>query len=428
MPETNRSTEIELREIDASEILGKIQRREQVIYDHAIINGELDFAILEESHIVSPISITNSQFKGPVYFGKIFYADTDFKHALFSENVRGIPTFTKNANFDEAVFMKDAFFNKVVFEGHANFRGAEFGYAGFEGAKFNWEARFDGANIKGYAIFSDAVFIRDARFSGATFGRENPPFRYYVAAFEKATFNSKAQFSNTKFIGDASFNEAMFRKGTDFSEAMFSKNADFDESKFEGDDLTFRNAIFNKPGVQEDACRRAKIVLAKTGNRDEEEYHFYREMEAKRIRKGIRDNSGLSLVDLVDCLKTDTWSFWRFFFHDVIEWIFVQMMFGYGVHFERLIASWAVIVLLFAVLYYQGGAISGAVWWFDDLKISFGTAIAPGYITAIINAGNSTGGYKITSGYYQVAAMVETVLGTFLWAGFIATFAKKYMR
>jgi len=93
-----------------------------------------------------------------------------------------------------------------------------------------------------------------------------------------------------------------------------------------------------------------------------------------------------------------------------------------------LLLQGVVVVLLFAVLYYQGGAISGAVWWFDDLKISFGTAIAPGYITAIINAGNSTGGYKITSGYYQVAAMVETVLGTFLWAGFIATFAKKYMR
>lgn len=104
------------------------------------------------------------------------------------------------------------------------------------------------------------------------------------------------------------------------------------------------------------------------------------------------------------------------------------MMFGYGVHFERLIASWAIIVVLFAGLYYHSDVISGVSNAFDCLKVSFATAIAPGYIAIIINPGNSTGGYRITSGYYQAAAMVETLLGTFLWAGFIATFAKRYMR
>ena len=73
-------------------------------------------------------------------------------------------------------------------------------------------------------------------------------------------------------------------------------------------------------------------------------------------------------------------------------------------------------------------AISGISSVFDYLKVSFATAIAPGYIAVIMNPSNSTGGYRLTSGYYQAAAMVETLLGTFLWAGFIATFAKKYMR
>jgi hypothetical protein len=120
-------------------------------------------------------------------------------------------------------------------------------------------------------------------------------------------------------------------------------------------------------------------VLAKAGNRDEEEYHFYREIEAKRIQKGIRGNSGLGLID---CLKTETWSFWKFFLHDVLEFVFVQKIFGYGIHPWWLMIWWLAIIALFAGLYYIGGGISGALGLFDDLKVSFATAIAPGYIAS----------------------------------------------
>jgi hypothetical protein len=57
--------------------------------------------------------------------------------------------------------------------------------------------------------------------------------------------------------------------------------------------------------------------------------------------------------------------------------------------------------------------------------VSFAIAIAPGYIAAIINPGSA--GYRLVPAY-QIVAMIETIVGTFLWAGFIATFAKKYMR
>jgi hypothetical protein len=145
-------------------------------------------------------------------------------------------------------------------------------------------------------------------------------------------------------------------------------------------------------------------------------------MEAKRIQKGVRENSGTSVGYVF--FETDKWSWRRYFWHDAIEWIFVQMMFGYGVHYERLIASWVVIVFLFASLYYRGGLIAEASGFVDCLKVSFATAIAPGYIAVILNPANS----KVNSEYYQAAAMVETLFGTFLWAGFIATFAKKYMK
>lgn len=36
---------------------------------------------------------------------------------------------------------------------------------------------------------------------------------------------------------------------------------------------SFRNVVFILPKSQEEACRRARKVLAEAGNRDEEEYH-----------------------------------------------------------------------------------------------------------------------------------------------------------
>jgi hypothetical protein len=92
---------------------------------------------------------------------------------------------------------------------------------------------------------------------------------------------------------NAFFSGATFSGDADFSKATFSEHALINRAKFPGDFLTFRNAVFAKPHTQEEACRRAKNVLAKAGNRDEEEYHFYREMEAKRIQKGIREIADL---------------------------------------------------------------------------------------------------------------------------------------
>jgi len=167
------------------------------------------------------------------------------------------------------------------------------------------------------------------------------------------------------------------------------------------------------PRIQEDACRRAKNVLAKAGNRDEEEYHFYREMVAKRIQKGIRGNSGRGLRD---CLKTDTRSFWRFFVHDALEFIFVQMIFGYGVHPVRILLGWLAFVGMFAIIFSVKGALEEPVQWYDYFWFSIATAATPGYAS-----------YK-PLGLSKFIAGIEAILGTFMWAAFITTFAKKFSR
>lgn len=421
-------SEIALTEIPAREILDKIQKGEPVKYDHVRILGDLDASKLDlpkkhedrikyrkaqglllESKIVSSyISIINSRFDGNVDFSNcIFESTAEIYQASFSGD----------ALFNGTSFSRNALFEGAYFNGNALFEGASFSRnALFEGAYFGEMALFNGASFSGWAGFDRASFSGCAGFDRASFSGD----AWFIGAY----FNGAVWVRGASFSKEAWFIEASFSKETWFNGASFSRNAMFNGASFSGDILTFRDASFADSASKEYVCRKAKNVLEKNGDREEAGYHFYREMEAKREQKGIRGYSGLGLID---CLKTDTWSFWRFFWYDVIEWLFVQVMFGYGVHFERLIASWAVIVVLFAGLYYNGNVISGVSSVFDYLKVSFATAIAPGYIAVILNPSNSTG-YRLTSGYYQAAAMVETLLGTFLWAGFIATFAKKYMR
>lgn len=406
------------RSVSADWILNRIQKRKKVHLRNAVIKGDLDVSkldlptkhvdrteyqqarglLLESKIISSQINIVNSKFEGIV----------NFSNCVFEEN----------GNFGGASFSKDAYFEGACFDGNALFEGASFSRnALFEEAYFGEMALFNRASFREGAGFDIASFSGCAGFDIASFSKE----AWFIGTY----FDGVVWFRGASFSKEAWFIEASFSKETWFNGASFSRNAMFNGASFRGDVLTFRDASFADPASQEYVCIKAKNVLEKNGNREEAGLHFYREMEAKRIQKGIRGNSGLSLID---CLKTDTWSFWRFFWYDAIEWLFAQVMFGYGVHFERLVASWAVIVVLFSGLYYSGDAISGVSSVFDYLKVSFATAIAPGYIAVILNPSNSTGGYRLTSGCYQAAAMVETLLGSFLWAGFIATFAKKYMR
>jgi hypothetical protein len=351
--------EAELSEVPASEILEKIEKGELVEYDHVRIVGDMDVSKLNlptenvartefqinvrnlstECRIVaSPIKISHSEFKDSVDFSNcLFKARTEFWYVAFSGN-NGLMG---------AVFNESALFTDVTFRLFADFLGATF---------------------DGYASFSDATFCEGACFD------------------------------DVKFSGDTSFIGAKWLSGdASFIGAKFSGDACFGSAKFGGDNLTFRDAEFHKPSSQEDACRRAKIILEKNGDREEAGYHFYKEMDGKRRQKP-----------------------WYIRYP---EYIFVQLVFGYGVHPFRLMAWWFGFVFLFAVAYSLGHGIDapasqlhGNATLADYIWFSIATAVTPGYA-----------GYKPTPDFKLVAGL-EAIFGTFMWAAFIATFARKYMR
>jgi len=359
----------ELNEINASEILDAIQKGEPVRYDHVRITGDLDLRNLnlptesidrteyqqrilnlpsELKVILSPIHIIRSEFKGITFF----------KSCLFKNEIQFFETtFSEIANFDDAKF-----------NNYADFRESNF--------------------IKG-AYFDETKFCCTADFDDARFG-EN-------AGFVGAVFSEEASFSDVTFYRDAVFVGSTFHDEANFTRALFNLDANFSGATFSGEILTFKNAKFSEPLQQEGACRRAKNLLEKNGDREEAGYHFYREMEGKRKQKD-----------------------WYIRYP---EFIFIQLIFGYGVHPFRLMGCWFGFAFIFAAIYSLGSGIDPVASLLqnnatlaDYVWFSIATAVTPGYA-----------GYKPTPDFKLVAGF-EAIFGTFMWAAFIATFARKYMK
>ena len=219
------------------------------------------------------------------------------------------------SNFGEAAFSQEVDFSGSKFKDIADFRGSKFdGPTDFSGAQFSEEALFSGSQFTGGALFEGCLFNGWADFLGfKVIGH---------AQFCKCQFNNRADFLRSRFSGyNADFSESefsgytifrrsKFSEDTYFSRCVFRGDLDFSGSQFKGDVLTFKHSEFSNPKSQEDACRRAKNISEKNGDREEASYHFYREMDARRRQ--------------------------RPWYLRYPELVFIQMIFGYGVHPWRL--------------------------------------------------------------------------------------------
>jgi hypothetical protein len=280
-------------------------------------------------------------------------------------------------NFESAkLFEVD--FSEMEIEGDANFANVVvIKDAGFEEAKIGGFALFDNAEIGGNAWFGNAEIGGTASFGGAKIGGDTC-------------------FDGAKIGRDAGFPGAEIGRDAWFDKAEIGRHAWFNHLEIKGK-LSFRDTKFEKPEAQEESCRKAKRVWEEFGDRIEVDYYFYREMEAKRKQK-----------------------------HPIIRFFLelpIQYIFGYGVYPWRVIATWFITVFSLAFVYWLGKGVvcADGMEHLDLLSeyiyFSIVTAATPGY-----------GGYKPVPGFYQNLASFEAIFGTFMWAAFIATFARKYMR
>ena len=419
---------------------------------------------------------------------KVNKGDFNFEGAkLFEVDFSGMEI--KNSlTFVNAVIKRTAFFNVVQISRNASFYGAKIGYASFHNAKIGGDASFHntkigggvsfyGAEIDGAVFFPDAEIGGGASFDEAEIGGDAWFMRAKIrgaASFDKAKIRGNALFYDVEIGGDASFREAEIDNDTSFNRAKIGGNAWFMRAKIGGLDasfsaiqiigeMNFKDATFKFPKPQEEACRTARKTQERIGDRVSADYHFYREMEAKRKRKyktyslkpilklirklklekliskhinffeailklmhklGLKKLIDKPIYDKIVYLRGNTRTDIELEFFEKkisIYWGFlelpVQYIFGYGVHPWRVIATWLLTVFSLAFVYWLGNGVEAADSLVECIYFSVVTAATPGY-----------GGYRPNPGFYQGLASFEAVFGTFMWAAFIATFARKYMR
>lgn len=414
-------------QISADWVLKRIQGGKRVRLNNAVVVGDLELCRLnlpkrhvgrteiqkqlglKENIIIvrSAISITNSTIQGRLNFSDsvfinnngIWFSGTTFINSAWFDGA----FFDNGGFFERAIFSSGAGFNHATFSFNAEFAGATFcKVARFIYASFDAIANFPGVRFNTVPGFTGATFKRDAWFNGTTFSDD--------AWFGISNFKEAAEFYGVNFNGDASFDKAIFDGIAEFYGAAFGKNVDFQGAEFKGDFVTFRDALFKDAKSQEEACRRAKNVLERNGNRDEAGYYFYREMEAKRKQNGIVlpiDFTRLSLADIYRLIK-----------YNLFEYLLFQNLFGgYDVYPFWIIIWWLVVAFGFALFYWYFQGIEGASCLSQCINFSFLVAFTRGF-----------GEFGPKQGFFEMAIETEIVFGLIMFGAFIASITRKYMR
>jgi len=313
---------------------------------------------------------------------KIDDKDFNFKGVKLSKvNFSGIET-ENDIIFTSAVIKGDVKFSKATIGRDAWFdRSKIVGNFDFDETKVYGSVSFYGVQVSGYVSFDQVEIGRYLWFEMAKIDGE--------FSLNWANVGGSVSFQRAKINGNASFNGANIEGNAWFNESQIEENAWFDLTKIKGE-LSFKGTSFKNPKTQEKTCRKAKTIWEKLGDRENADYHFYREMEAKRKQKS--------------------------FYIKYLELI-VQYPFGYGVYPYRLLFTFALTLVVFAFIYWSIERILTVDSLIENIRFSFLTMIIPAY-----------GVIKAKTGIYGIFAIIEAVIGAFTWPTFIVAFARKYMR
>ncbi len=471
--------------IDAQEILERIEKGENIIYQNQRIIGDLNiqqFNLSRDANyrclVDSAIVFVDCEFQGNIYFNYgVFNKSLNFTDTKFSGemNLQG-SQLNGNASFWNSKFHKAASFDDAVFLKGANFRGAEFSEtASFESSEYSLSAFFIGAIFKndvyfgsslfeGNVYFEDAQFIKSAIFHDAIFNKEaifqsvkfletsdfvNAVF-HGDAKFINAEFQKPLDFSNATFIKDASFQMARFDAPTDFSYANFSNQVNFNNAMF-NKVIKFSNTTFNGNASFSDAYfeREARFDAAQFGsNLNLNKATFYQLMLPWDVIKDRIGKDKATHLALINNYKSLGWILdrngcyyqyremrrnaaktWNSKIMDTISWAY----WGYGVRPFNAIFWIAVIILAFGLLYRELvhrkiGVIKisegdHATANFDSC-ISFYEAVR---FSALTLASKSPGNIQMDGRSIQFAAKLEKVVGGFFFFIFLKFLTDEFL-
>lgn len=269
-------------------------------------------------------------------------------------------------------------------------------------AKIGGSVWFDGAKIKGDVWFDGVKIGEDVSFEKTTMEK---------ISFSKANIKEEVNFKNCKIGGYMRLVGSRIGGNALFDGAMIEGGVWFAPSYIKGK-LSFKNTTFKNLRAQEETCQAAVRALEKLGDREGADYHFYREMVAKRKQKN--------------------------FITRIFEWLLADFTCSYGTNFFKPLWIWLISVLVvFPVIYYFGHGIASPNTFFPFFKGAAGSVksfLSAEYFS-IITA--TTLGYgdlqpaQTTIWHipiFRVLAGLEAIFGTFMWVIFLTVFARKYMR
>jgi hypothetical protein len=190
------------------------------LFDSAIFEGEADFGHARIGGI--------TEFDGARFRRRASFNGARTEGALFNSAI-----FEDEANFVSIKIDANAEFIKTEFKQEASFNGARIGgFAGFNEAQFKW-ASFNTVQIELAALFNSAIFEGEADFWGAEIGAN--------AEFAGARFEQQAIFNGAQIKGDIYF------MGTTVANVYFQntsfRTAYFGEYLFSWDEVPGNDSV-----------------------------------------------------------------------------------------------------------------------------------------------------------------------------------------
>lgn len=246
---------IEGDEIPVEEIIKKIKKGEDLLYDNVTITGDLDLTSVmtpypESKGVIRSDIPSSFAFVNCTFTGKIIGYKND---GTFSYVIRCM----KNLAFIECEFREDIIFREAVIYGAVNFGNSKFEkQVIFTGATFDFRYNyFNECLFKDKAYFQKIVCRGNLNFMKAEF--------MATAYFQGIEIYNMAQFSNTKFYKNTDFSKSTFHKGCMFNYSLFSGKVIFSSTyiNIRGD---FMETNFKGPAVFEKAKLAGDIRFTKS--------------------------------------------------------------------------------------------------------------------------------------------------------------------
>lgn len=365
---------------------------DRMTFRGATFDGDVDFSLANFT-ADSDVNFAGAEFDGDVEFGQRMGIGTDldgrvtFENAVVSgETIFRGATFRQTPDF-QSVSFDDADFRHSTFEAGALFGGSTFdGVADFGSATFRGKTEFTSRRITNSKI----EFNRDVVFENATFGGE--------VDFTGAEFNDGVNFGRSTFDDEASLEKvdltgAIFTDGdlcnVDLESAILSRatlsGADLRGAKLSGAVLSDaridgETRFLGHPSEDDDTSpytltairSRPRCVYDPDYGEDGE----HAEHEAKRVYKALEELAGRTgrprlqrqcFVRRQDLQREEYWRDARQ--ADTVEATFVagfqwlraktsELVMLYGESPWRILATSAVIMVLFGLFYSIAGGIT----------------------------------------------------------------------